>query len=150
MALATTLSFANFLVYLGDGATPENFYTTSSAAFTDHSLKCKTSTGSTEVPDTGNPALPSVEELEAKMLSLEVAGSGVLDMLAVNDWVQWWIGGQPRDIRVMLNATGALGGGYFATQGILSDFSPGAKKGEKCSISVTIVSTGPITWTPNP
>lgn len=149
MAQASTLSFSNFRVYLGDGQSPENFSITQCAAFTERALKCKTDTGSTEVPDTSDADLPSVIELEAKTISLEVSGSGVLDMAAVDDWIQWWLAGEARSIRVMLNATGANGGGYFSTQGVLTDFSPGAKKGEKCSISVTITSTGPISWTPN-
>jgi hypothetical protein len=147
MALPRTLSFASLMVFLGDGATPENFDNV--AAFTDKSVKFKLSTGSTEVPDADDPDLPMSEELEGKMLSLEVSGSGVLAMSDLALWRTWAMTGQPKNIRVMFNDTGANGGGYVQCPALLTDFSPGAKKGEKCSMSVTIASSAAFSWVPN-
>lgn len=150
MSLASTLSFSQFLIYLGDGGSPENFFSTSPAAFTKKSLKIKVATGSTEVPDTANLTLPSALEIEAKSISLEVSGDGVLDMSALGDWNTWLLAGTARDIRVMLNLAGASGGGYYACQALLTDFSPGATKGEKCTLSVTLNSTGLVSFVANP
>ena len=146
MALPTTLSFNGLLVQLGDGANPETF--ASPAGFTDKAYKTKIATGSTDVPDADNPDLPMWQEIESKTISAEITGSGVLALADLSMWRAWYISGAYKNIRVVISSTAANGGGYDEMQALLTDFEVTAKKGEKCAVSVTIESSGVITFVP--
>ncbi len=146
MAATTTLSFNGLLVQLGNGANPEVF--AAPAGFTDKAYKTKIATGSTDVPDATDPDLPMWQEIEAKTISAEVTGSGVLSMADLGAWRAWYLSGQPKNIRVVISSTAANGGGYDEFAAVLTDFEITAKKGEKCACSVTIESTGVIAFTP--
>lgn len=147
MAQARTASFATMKIWLGDGNTPENFENV--GAFTDKSFKRKAATGSTDVPDVDNPDAPMWEEVEVKTLSFEFSGSGVLNKSDMPMWDAWYLGGMPKNVRVMRDYAGADGGGYFQGQALLTDFTETGKKGEKVSVSATISSTGAFSWVPN-
>ncbi len=146
MALPTTLSFNSLVVAIGNGANPEVF--AAPAGFTDKSYKTKIATGSTDVPDATNADLPMWQEIEAKTISGEITGSGVLAMADLPMWRAWYLSGQPKNVQVQFPGNAAAGGGNDEFAAVLTDFEITAKKGEKCAISVTIESTGAIVFTP--
>jgi hypothetical protein len=60
MAKPTTLSFANFKVYLGDGASPETFV--APCGFVQKALTLDATTSDTNVPDCDDPEAPAWTE----------------------------------------------------------------------------------------
>ena len=146
MALPNTVSFNSLTVALGNGATPEVFV--APAGFTDKSYKIKIATGSTDVPDATDADLPMWQEIEAKTISAELTGSGVLAMADLTMWRTWYLSGTPKNVQITFPGNLAAGGGVDQFAAICTDFEVTAKKGEKCAISVTIESTGAITNTP--
>ena len=145
MALPTTVSFNSLIVALGNGMTPEVF--AAPAGFTDKSYKTKIDTGSTDVPDATNADLPMWQEIEAKTISAEVTGSGVLAMADLPMWRTWYLSGAPKNVQITFPGNAAAGGGTDEFAAVLTNFEITAKKGEKCAISVTIESTGAIVFT---
>lgn len=150
MAKPRTLPFGNFKVYLGDGATPENF--TVPCGFTKESLKIAAASSSAVVPDCDDPMAAAWEEKAVSSLSAQVSGSGVLAMAGLATWRTWMLSALSKNVRVMFDDTGANGGGYFQGAAILSDFSSDADRtanGGRTQISVTIESDGQWTWVDN-
>ena len=144
--LPTTVSFNSLTVALGNAATPEVF--SAPAGVTDKSYKIKIATGSTDVPDATNADLPMWQEIEAKTISAELTGSGVLAMADLAMWRAWYLSGTPKNVQITFPGNAAAGGGIDQFAAICTDFEVTAKKGEKCAISVTIESTGATPHTP--
>ena len=89
-------------------------------------------------------------ELEGKSITFEISGEGVLNMSTTSfgEMNTWFLSGQPKDVRLMLNDTLANGGGYYQGAAYLTDFSMDGKKAEKTTTSITLASSGYWTWTP--
>lgn len=146
VAKPRTLPFSDFVVLLGDGATPENF--TAPCGFTKRSLKLSAATSEAVVPDCDDPdAVPWTERLSSSQ-SAQVSGSGVLAMASLATWrARVGVSG---NVRVMFDDTGANGGGYYQGAAILSDLSFDSDRtanGGRTQISVTIDNDGEWVWT---
>lgn len=150
MAQPTTLPFADFVVQLGNGATPEVF--SAPCGFIKTSLKHNSQSSDTVVPDCDDPGAPSFTQAAVYGLSIEVSGSGVLAMESVPTWRNWWLSGADKNVRIIFNLPGANNGGFYSCAALLTEFTADVdlkSEGARTQIAVTIKSDGAVTWTPN-
>lgn len=145
MALPTTKRFGQFLVKLGDGATPEVF--SAPCGFTEKSLSLSAETSDQTIPDCADPDAAAWTAREISRLSGEVAGQGLLAVEAISTWRTWFLSADPKNVRIEISGTGAAGGGYYAGSFLLTSFELGATLGEKVTCNVTMVSDGAVAWT---
>lgn len=146
MAKPTTSNFSSFKVYLGDGASPEQF--AAPCGFTQKALNLSSASSETLVPDCDDPEAPAWTEREVSSLSAQVSGQGVMARESRDAWREWWESGLPKTIRVQFDdATG----GYYEGPAILSalGFSTALNQdGNKIQQQVTIDNASAWLWTP--
>ncbi len=147
MARPTTVAFNQFLIEVGDGASPETF--AAPCGLTSKGFNQSASTQDTTVPDCDDPDAPAYVERAVDALSAEISGSGVLAMEAFTDvWEPWYRSALFRNAHVRLDVPAADGGGYYTGKFILSQFNMTGQRGQKVNVEVTMVSDGEITWVP--
>lgn len=145
MAAPTTKKFGQFLVKVGDGATPEVF--AAPCGFTEKSLKLSAETSDQTIPDCSDPDAAAWTAREVSRLSGEVSGNGLLAVEAVATWRTWFLSADAKNVRIEISGTSVAGGGYYAGSFLLTGFELGATLGEKVTCNVTMVSDGAIIWT---
>jgi len=107
-------------------------------------------TADTNVPDCDDPEAIAWIEREKRSLSSQISGEGVLNTPDAEPYFNWLKDDDPRTVRVISNGiTGANGGGYFVGAYHLTAFSVSGNRGEKAQASVTMQSTGQVTWVDN-
>jgi predicted secreted protein len=148
MALATSLSFKNFVLAIGNTATPEVF--TPLGAFTSRSMAGKLETGSTQVPDASDDSALMATELEGKTITWQVTADGITNQGTTSSALlrNWFLSGQPMDCQLQKNVPLAQDGGYYAGSFYLTDLKEDGKRAEKTTVSITLASTGFVTWVP--
>lgn len=145
MATPTVKSFGNFLVKVGNAASPEVF--SAPCGFTEKALQLSADTVDTTLPDCDDPDAPSWVARDVTRLAAQVTGSGVMATESVATWRAWYLSGNPKNVRVEIAGASSAGGGYYAGAFLLTSMELGAKIGEKVTCNVTLVSDGPVTWT---
>ena len=136
MAKATTLKYSQFLVLIGDGASPQTFG--DPCGLTSRGFNRTAETNDTNTPDCDDPDAPSWLERDVVSLSGEMSGSGVVATESIDTWDEWFESGESRDVRVEL-ATRVWEG-----RAKLTGLNITAERGQRVNIEVTIVSDGPI------
>lgn len=144
MTKPITIKGSHVLIMLGNGASPETF--AAPCGLTTKAINLTATANEFNVPDCTNPDAPMFTERVISALSAGVTGNGVLDMNSLDEWRIWWLSGLAENIRVVIDETQALGGGYFAMSAVLTDLNIGGNQGELATVDVTIASNGPITW----
>lgn len=143
MAKPTTENFADFVVLLGDGATPENFV--APCGFTNKALKLTAQSSSTILPDCDDPTAPAWTAKAVTALDGQVTGAGVLAQESNLLWIDWFISGLSKNIKIQ------RAGGTWTGAAILTDISDSVQlnaEGNRVQRSVTIDNDGQWTWTP--
>ena len=141
MALAKTLPFANFVLLLGDGSSPNEVFT-AIGALTSRSFKGKLTTGSTDIPDITDDAAVMWPEQEGKSLSFEMSAEGVYALDQSSVLRTWFLSGAVKNVQLKISEPMASDGGTYAGAAVLTDLSFDAKKAEKSTFSITISSSG--------
>lgn len=145
MAQPVTLSFKNFKILLGNGATPEVF--TAPCAFTSRSLQLSKDMVDTVVPDCDDADASVWVDKTASTKSAQVQGQGVLAMADVDDWRAFFDADAGKNCRVQLDMSGANNGGFYTGLFHLTSLEIGAERSGKATINVTLMSSGALTWT---
>lgn len=133
------------LIKIGDGASPEQFAhpclinTTRGIAFT-------TNVTETEVADCDDQSLPAKIVRKAKSIDFTVNGAGKVDRTSVFAYIQWWESGAPKNVEILQNTTGALGGWLGEGALILKDFQVGGDRGEYQDFTATFVPADVFEW----
>lgn len=146
MAKPTSLSFAHFKVFVGDGASPEVF--AAPCGFVDKSLALTTATTDTLIPDCDDPEAPAWTEKGVTSLSAQVQGKGILALEALTTWRAWWAAATEKNVRISYDHVGM--GGYWEGPAILTHFGNSVAlnaNGNKVQIDVTIDNASAWTWT---
>jgi hypothetical protein len=143
MTKATTKTFGEFLVQVGDGASPEVF--AAPCGLTAKGFNQSASTQETSVPDCTNPDAPAYVERAVDTISAEITGSGVMATEAFTTWQAWFDSSLSKNCRVYPKGSS---GGYWSGLFILSSFNLTVNRGQKVEVSVTMVSDGQYIWTP--
>ena len=145
MAQAKTLKFAQQLLMMGDGATPEVF--AAPCGFTSLNLTVNIETNTTNIPDCTDPDLPAWLVSDEVSKQMVVGGSGVLDTDAMQDWRDWLMDGGEKNVRWFTAGTAANGGGYFQAPGILTTYAETGERGQRWNVEVQITLNGKPEWT---
>jgi hypothetical protein len=149
MAQPRTLGFGSFKVYLGDGASPEQF--TAPCGFIQKALTLDSDVSDFNVPDCDDPEAAAWKSRAITAHSASVTGSGVMAMASLDEWRTWKLASESKNIRVEFDDTLANGGGYFEGAAILQSlgFSVAlGSDGNKTQQQVNIVSDGEWSWVP--
>ena len=147
MTKPATTTFGKFLVEL-ESATPGTF--AAPCGFTQKGFELTAATSETNVPDCDDPEAPAWVERGVTSFSAQITSSGVMALGSVDTWRTWFMSGLAKNVRVHINETSGNGGGYYAFAALLTNLGKSTQlgsDGNKVQQSVTIQSTGPVTWT---
>jgi predicted secreted protein len=147
MALATTVPFSKFRVYLGNGASPEVFG--SPCGLTANAIRFSKATNSTVVPDCTNPDLPAWEDRDVVSQSASIDGSGVLATESLATWWNAYNSTATVNARVDVEMPSPAGG-YWQGAFHLVAFEPGGTRGNRSTVTIRMDSDGAVTWTATP
>lgn len=143
MARLTTLKESKFLIKIED--TPGVFV--APCGITTKGIDFTAESNDFNIPDCDDPDAPAWTERVVSALSAGVSGSGRLDMGSLTIWREWLFSGAEKNIRVILDAPLASGGGTYAMSAILTSLNIGAEEKGFATIEVSIASHGEVTWT---
>lgn len=146
MTLPTTLPFAAITVMLESQVTPNTF--NAPCGMKERSFTLTKETGETTVPDCDDEAAATWVERDAISRSAAIAGQGVVSRESLPQWRNAYALEGPIRVRVNFAGTNAQGGGFWLGSYHLTNLEYGATKGERCTISVEMQSTGPVVFTP--
>lgn len=146
MTQAVTLRGTKILVKIGDGATPETF-TNNCSINGARSFQLQCQTNDTAVPDCDDPDLMAWIESEKVSLNATVSGAGVTNVGDVPFFYAYAASPDPRNCRIVIDAgSGVNGNGYFAGAFLCDGFTVSGDRGNKSDISITLKSTGVVSW----
>lgn len=145
MALATTIPFRQFRVFLGNGASPEVF--AAPCGLTANSIAFDKDTNSVVDPDCDNPDAPGWTVKDVVSNSATISGSGVLATESLPTWWAAYNTDVSTSARVEIDLP-APNGGYWQGKFHLTRFEPGGSRGNRSTVTITLVNDGAVTWTP--
>lgn len=145
MAQATTFRFGQFVITLGDGATPTEVFA-APCGFTEKAFILNAETVDTNVPDCDDPDAATWTERAVRARSFSINGSGVLARESQKLWRDFFLQNTSKNLKITFPGTGAQGGGTWNGKGILTNLEFGAAIGERVSVSVTIEGDGAPTF----
>jgi hypothetical protein len=134
MTAAATLRFGQFLLELGNGASPEVF--AAPCGLTSRGWSRKAQTAETNVPDCGDPDLPSWLESDIVSYSSDMTGAGVVDNADYDTWEAWLVSGAAKNLRITLDTR------QWRVSVILAEFTLTGQKGQKMTFNVSLKATG--------
>lgn len=143
MAKPTTKKFSQFLIQLGDGASPEVF--TAPCGLTSKGFNQSKSMQETAVPDCDDPDAPSYSEKGVDTISSEISGSGVLAMEALDTWKAFFASTDSKNVRIEI-----VGKGYWQGLFHLTTFNITSQRGQKINVDITLQNDGEYIWTASP
>lgn len=146
MAQATTIRGTKILVKIGDGGSPETFAHNCSVNGA-RSFQLSAQTNDVNVPDCDDPDLMAWIEREKVSLGATVNGAGICNTPDIEFFFDYAADSDPKNCRIVVDTTGANGGGYFAGAFHCTDFQINGDRGTKADMSITLQSSGAITWT---
>lgn len=147
MADVAVANGVKLLVQIGDGASPEVF-AHDCLINTDRGLAFSVDTNEIIVPDCDDPDLMAWKQVMKDGAMLTVTGAGVLHTTtAKSQWYDWLVSPSTKNVRVNLNVSNALGGGYWEGSFHLTAFEVTGTRNDKLLANVTLVSDGSLTWT---
>lgn len=137
----------HLLILLGDGAATETFAFPCGA--NARSVKFTNNTGEEVTLDCDDPlnAMAAVRRW-VESQDTEISISGRVSVESFEAYRAWSDGGSTKNIRVEINNTIVLAGGYYSLPAILQDFEVGAEGKSTMTFSATIVGAGQRIWTP--
>ena len=137
------------LVQIGDGASPTETFAHDCFINLARSLQFNTETNSSNLPDCDPDAGPAWRTIAVTGKSATITGAGKLHTPSVETWWNWFNLSSEKTIRFKLDVSGASGGGWFQGKFVLTSWTPGDSDGtdQYADASVTLESTGAITWT---
>lgn len=145
MAKPQTFTFGQFLIQVGDGASPGPETFSQPCGFTQKGFNQSANLQETAVPDCDDPDAPAYVERAVDTLSSEVSASGVLAGEAFETFQEWFDSAASRNCRIYIKGQT---GGYYAGKYILSGFNITNSRGQKHNVDITLSSDGQWIWTP--
>lgn len=138
MAQATTYRFSEFLVLLGDGASPSETFA-DPCGLTSRGFQRTANMNDTNIPDCDDPDAPTWIGRDVISYQASISGSGVVAAGASADaWEAWWESGESKNVRIELGSNAWVGA--FR----LSEYNVTAERGQRVSMNVTLVSDGVV------
>lgn len=148
MAAVTRVSGSKLLVQIGDGATPTEAFAHDCLINTARGIQFQSDTNEYIMPDCDNPDDPAWKEVTKDGLSVTITGAGMLYTASVENWFDWWKAAATKNVRFKLNVAAT---GYWAGKFHLSQMEIAADSNkDTATVSVTMISSGAVTWTDVP
>ena len=143
-----TLNGEKLLVQIGDGATPETF-AHDCLINTERGIQFSADMQEFIIPNCLTPADPAWKETLKDGLSATINGAGMVHTSSLESFFNWFTSSSTKNVRVKVDVAGSDGGGYWAGAFHLSAFDVTGTRKDKSTASITLVSSGAITWTDN-
>jgi Phage tail tube protein len=137
MTQASTLKFSQFLILLGDGASPEVF--ASPCGLNSRGFSRTAATNDTNVPSCDVPDAPSWLERDVVSLSGSLSGSGVVADEDFDVWNAWFESAVSKNVKITLGARIWIGAA------ILSKLDITGSRGKRTEFSASIDTDGELT-----
>lgn len=136
MAQATTIKFSDFLILIGDGASPEQF--ADPCGLTSKGFQRTANMNDTNIPDCDDPDAPTWLGRDVVSYQATLSGSGVVATESLANWEAWWDSGASKNCRV------ELGDQAWAGSFRLAEFNITGERGARVNMDVSIVSDGAV------
>lgn len=126
----------------GDGQVPEVF--SSYCSILAKSVSFDGTEATFDIPNCDDLTAVNwiVSEMQSKRVSFE--GSGMLNTPDFDLFYDWWDSGLSSNCQVVLDVPAANGGRILSGAFKIPKFSLTGNKGEKCNVSISVASDGPI------
>ena len=148
MAAPITVPYKDFIVTIGDGATPTEVFT-KPCGLTTQGINFTKEVNEVQVPDCDDPDMAAATERAVTATSAAITGEGILAAEFFPDWWDFYTYNGSRNVKVQL-VTPAPNGGTWLGRFILTTFNVTAALGEKVGVAVEMQSDGVVTWTAGP
>jgi hypothetical protein len=127
----------------GDGADPEVFAIYCSILA--KSISFDGTEATFDIPDCTDLEAVNwvVSEMQSKRVTL--VGSGMLNTPDFDKFYEWWDSGETSNCQLVLDVPAADGGRILQGGFKLPKFQLTGNKGEKCQVSISVASDGPVT-----
>lgn len=145
MAQVDVINGEQLLIQIGNGATPEVF-AHDCLINTDRGITFSSTTTTDIVPDCADPSAPAWQQVEKDGLSAQITGSGMLHVSSIQAFYTWFTSEDPKNVKVVVNKTG---GSTWTGSFHLTEFAIQGTRKQKATVSLTLVSNGPVTRTAN-
>lgn len=122
MSYVASLAGETLLVQIGDGADPEVFAHDCLINAT-RGFEVSAEMAVSQVANCSDPSAPHKTIRRTRSTDSRVPFSGMLHATSAKVWLDWAQGGQPKNIQVKQNVTGANGGWTAAGAYLLENFS---------------------------
>lgn len=139
MARATTQTFGQFQILVGDGETPEVF--SPLCGLTSKGVQRTASTNSTVVPDCDDEDLPGYEEQDVASISVTISGSGVWARQNHDDMLKWFRSASRKNIKIRNMGVAAGEIEYEEGPAILTQLNQTGERGGKVQAEIAIAFT---------
>lgn len=136
MTQASTLKFSQFLIKLGDGASPEVF--ASPCGLNSRGFSRTAATNDTNVPDCDDSDAPSWLERDVVSLSGALSGAGVVADEDFDTWNDWFESGRSKNVQI------TLGSRIWVGAAILSKIDITGSRGKRTEFSASIDTDGEL------
>jgi len=146
MTRATTSTFGQFKILLGNGGSPTETFAPI-CGLTSKGIQYQTDTTEVEVPDCTDEDLPSYKEAGAKAYSVSISGSGMWAAQAHGDLIDWWKSGTPKNIKIQYSEALTGDTEFVAGPAILTSVGNTVEKGGRLSADIAIMFTAMPTFT---
>lgn len=150
MTAVKTLPGDSLLIQIGDGATPTEAFAHDCLINLTRTFALGGDVTDIIVPDCDTPTNAGWKQRFIDGLSGDISGEGVLHTPSVESWFNWLISNASKNVRIKVDVSGALGGGYWSGAYKLQTFSLTGEHKGLTNASIQLVSHGDLTWTDNP
>lgn len=137
MAKATTLRFSQFLILLGNGATPVEAFA-KPCGLTSRGFERTANMNDTNVMDCDDEDAPSWLERDVISYQASISGAGSVANESFDTWDAWWADGGTKNVRIELGAR--VWEGPFK----LAQLSVTGEKGQRVNMTISLVSDGEV------
>jgi predicted secreted protein len=146
MAPVKTINGQKLLVQIGNGADPEVF-AADCLINTERGIQFASDSNDQVVADCDDPDAPAWKERTKDGLDATISGAGMLHTTSIETWFDWFKSADTKNVRVKVDVSAANGGGYWQGAFHLTALEITGNRNEKATVSVTLVSSGALTWT---
>ncbi|GJE01280.1 phage tail tube protein [Methylobacterium isbiliense] len=146
MSSAATLPFSGVSVKLESPTAAGTFE--APCGLTERAVQFTKEVNSAVIPDCADEDAAPYVERDVVSKSVSITGKGVMARQSIGRWRAAFEADQPVRARIDLAGSGAQSGGRWEGSFHLTSFEVGAVRGERCTVSVALQSSGPVPFTP--
>lgn len=140
MANPTTSTFGQYLIKLGDGATPTEAFT-AICGLSSKGFDINNDVASVAIPDCADEDAVAFNEVQVTSQSMSIKGSGLFTRENEKLLLQWASGGTKKNVRVYPGQSITGDVEYYQGPAILKSLGTSVSRGERAQASLEIVFT---------